>query len=193
MSCAVLGTNHNDSNFMESIRDQADNQAENRNRNINSQMGNVWYRGCHSGYMDNFGQNNHSPHYLQHGKRIMNSYEFRRTTAVPGMNHAHNNLSFSGFNSSSTDNYQSSLTIFSFQYFTWSFHYLAKASKWSQSALHLWSGKMEDNLCSSKHVSTNTILFYFLCSSAMSHSIKIHTTICHLYISRHIRKLKFTQ
>ena len=60
---------HNGSNFIESIRDQADNQGDNENRNINNHMGNVWYRGCHSCYMGNFGQNSHRPHYLQHGKR----------------------------------------------------------------------------------------------------------------------------
>ena len=78
---------NNGSNFMESCRDQADNQY----RNISSNTGTRSYKRCNSGY-----KNSYNRQHQQHGQETTNFLDFQHT-AVPQIVNAPNIFSFSGY------------------------------------------------------------------------------------------------
>ena len=84
---------NNGSNFMESCRDQADNQY----RNISSNTGTRSYKHCNIGYMDNLVKNSYNRQHQQHGQETTNFPDFQHTTSVPQIVNAPNIFSFSGY------------------------------------------------------------------------------------------------
>lgn len=54
-----MGSNGDQTNnyYLGSIKNQEDHKPDNQNSNINNHIRNAWYKGCHSGYWGNIGQN----------------------------------------------------------------------------------------------------------------------------------------